>query len=124
MALAAKPTDRESPATSTALCCSSLTTAWKRHVELPHPIEYRGRVVPLEFTASAGSPSLGCGWKGSLGLSNGGDEYETFDKAYPNLLCVLNDFGSFVGYLGVTVAAGAIAGMASVSAWSPTASAS
>ncbi|OZG29299.1 hypothetical protein BH683_010345 [Williamsia sp. 1138] len=32
-----------------------LTTAWKRHVAPPHPIEYRGQVVPLEFTASAGA---------------------------------------------------------------------
>lgn len=89
-----------------------LAAAWKRHVEPRTPTSTAARVVPLGFTASAGALSLGYGWKGAMGLYNGGNEDETFDKAGLYVLYVLNDFGSFIGYLGVTVAAGAIAWMA------------
>ncbi|WP_207840925.1 hypothetical protein [Williamsia soli] len=89
-----------------------LAASWKRHVEPRTPSSTAARVVPLGFTASAGALSLGYGWKGAMGLYNGGNEDETFDKAGLYVLYVLNDFGSFIGYLGVTVAAGAIAWMA------------
>lgn len=89
-----------------------LAAAWKRHVEPRTPSSTAARVVPLGFTASAGALSLGYGWKGAMGLYNGGSEDEAFDKSGLYVLYVLNDFGSFIGYLGVTVAAGAVAWMA------------
>jgi hypothetical protein len=89
-----------------------LAAAWRRHVEPRTPSSTAARVVPLAFTASAGALSLGYGWKGAMALYNGGNEDGAFDKDGLYVLFVLNDFGSFIGYLGVTVAAGAIAWMA------------
>jgi hypothetical protein len=69
-------------------------------------------VVPLGLTAAAGALSLGYGWKGALGLYNGGSEDGSFDRQGLYVLFMLNDFDSFIGYLGVSVAAGAIGWMA------------
>ncbi|MET0953787.1 MAG: hypothetical protein ABWX57_10885 [Aeromicrobium sp.] len=89
-----------------------LAAAWRRHVEPRALASTAARVVPLGLTAAAGALSLGYGWKGALGLYNGGSEDAAFDKAGLYVLFVLNDFGSFIGYLGVSVAAGAVAWMA------------
>ncbi|EFQ83569.1 hypothetical protein HMPREF0063_11232 [Aeromicrobium marinum DSM 15272] len=89
-----------------------LAAAWRRHVEPRALTSTAARVVPLGLTAAAGALSLGYGWKGALGLYNGGSEDGSFDRDGLYVLFVLNDFGSFIGYLGVSVAAGAVAWMA------------
>lgn len=88
-----------------------LAAAWRRHVEPRALASTAARVVPLGLTAAAGALSLGYGWRGALGLYNGGNEDGTFDQAGLYVLYVLNDFGAYIGFLGVTVAAGAVAWM-------------
>ncbi|WP_332662990.1 hypothetical protein [Aeromicrobium sp.] len=89
-----------------------LAAAWRRHVEPRALTSTAARVVPLGLTAAAGALSLGYGWKGAMAIYNGGNEDGAFDKTGLYVLFVLNDFGSFIGYLGVSVAAGAVAWMA------------
>jgi hypothetical protein len=89
-----------------------LAAAWRRYVEPRTLASTASRVVPLGLTAAAGALSLGYGWKGALGLYNGGNEDGSFDKEGLYVMFILNDFGSFIGYLGVSVAAGAVAWMA------------
>lgn len=90
-----------------------LAAAWRRHVEPRAVASTAARIVPLGFTAAAGALSLGYGWKGALGLYHpDGTEPGSFDETGLYVLYVLNDFGSYIGYLGVSVAAGAVAWMA------------
>lgn len=89
-----------------------LAAAWRRHVEPKALRSTAARVVPLGLTAAAGALSLGYGWRGAMGLYNGGNEDGAFDTAGLYVLFVLNDFGAYLGYLGVTVAAVAVAWMA------------
>nr|MCW2728028.1 hypothetical protein [Aeromicrobium sp.] len=89
-----------------------LAGAWRRHVEPRALASTAARVVPLGLTAAAGALSLGYGWRGAMGLYNGGSEDGAFDQAGLYVLFVLNDFGAYIGYLGVSVAAGAVAWMA------------
>jgi hypothetical protein len=87
-----------------------LAASWRRHVE-PRALESTAaRVVPLGLTAAAGALSLGYGWRGALGLYTGNEE-GAFDKTGLYVLFVLNDFGAYIGFLGVTVAAGAVVWM-------------
>ncbi|WP_232677452.1 hypothetical protein [Nocardioides sp. R-C-SC26] len=87
-----------------------LAAAWRRHVEPRALASTAARVVPLGLTAAAGALSLGYGWRGALGLYLGNEE-GAFDKQGLYVLYVLNDFGAYIGYLGVTVAAGAVVWM-------------
>ena len=89
-----------------------LAASWRRHVEPRALSSTAAHVVPLGLTAAAGALSLGYGWKGALGLYSGGANDGAFDEAGLYVYYVLNDFGSYIGYLGVTVAAGAVAWMA------------
>ena len=88
-----------------------LAAAWRRHVEPRALNSTAARVVPLGFTAAAGALALGYGWRGALGLYTG-NEAGAFDKEGLYTLFVLNDFGAYIGWLGVTIAAGAIVWMA------------
>lgn len=89
-----------------------LAAAWRRRVEPRLPGSTAAHVVPHALTASAGALTLGYAWKGSLALYlPGGVEAGGFDAAGLYTMFVLNDFGSFIGWLGVVVAAGAIAWM-------------
>ena len=88
-----------------------LAAAWRRHVEPRALNSTAARVVPLGFTAAAGALGLGYGWRGALGLYLGNEE-GSFDKEGLYTLYVLNDFGAYIGWLGVTIAAGAIVWMA------------
>lgn len=89
-----------------------LAAAWRRHVEPRALASTAARVVPLGLTAAAGALSLGYGWRGALGLyTSGGNEMGAFDKQGLYVLFVLNDFGAYIGYLGVTIAAGAVVWM-------------
>ncbi|GAA5145795.1 hypothetical protein GCM10023340_15710 [Nocardioides marinquilinus] len=87
-----------------------LAAAWRRHVEPRALASTAARVVPLGLTAAAGALALGYGWRGALGLYLG-NEGGAFDREGLYTLFVLNDFGAYIGYLGVTVAAGAVAWM-------------
>ncbi|WP_106397368.1 hypothetical protein [Actinocorallia populi] len=89
-----------------------LAAAWRRRVEPRLPGSTAAHLVPHALTASAGALTLGYAWKGSLALYlPGGVEAGGFDEAALYTMFVLNDFGSFIGWLGVIVAAGAIAWM-------------
>jgi hypothetical protein len=89
-----------------------LAAAWRRHVEPRAEQSTAARVVPLGLTAAAGALSLGYGWRGALGLYGpGGQEEGAFDKTGLYVYFVLNDFGAYIGFLGIIVAALAVAWM-------------
>jgi hypothetical protein len=88
-----------------------LAAAWRRHVEPRALTSTAARIVPLGLTAAAGALSLGYGWRGALGLYAGGNEDGAFDRTGLYVYFVLNDFGAYIGYLGVTIAAGAVVWM-------------
>jgi hypothetical protein len=101
-----------------------LAAAWRRHVEPRVAGSTAARVVSNGILLSAAALTLGYGWKGSLAVYlPGGINGKTggFDREGLYMTYILNDFGSFTGWLGVTVAAGAIAWMAfrerTVSRW-------
>ena len=78
--------------------------------------------MPLGLVASAAGLTYGYGWKGALGnYMPGRHGGRLFDDQGLYVYFMLNDFGSFIGWLGVVVAAGAIAWMAlrerTVSRW-------
>jgi hypothetical protein len=95
---------------------------WRRRVERRVPGSTAAHVVPLGLVASAAGLTYGFGWKGALGnYIPGGMEDDLFDDQGLYVYFMLNDFGSFIGWLGVVVAAGAIAWMSfrerTVSRW-------
>ena len=101
-----------------------LAAAWRRHVEPRVASSTAARVVSNGVLLSAAALALGYGWKGSLAIYlQGGINGETggFDREGLYMTYVLNDFGSYIGWLGVVIAAGAIAWMAfrerTVSRW-------
>ena len=99
-----------------------LAAAWRRHVEPRVSSSTAARVVSNGVLLSAAALTLGYGWKGALAVYlPGGMDEGAFDKEGLYVLYMLNDFGSYIGWLGVTVAFGAIAWMAfrdrTVSRW-------
>ena len=99
-----------------------LAAAWRRHVEPRVANSTAARVVSNGFLLSAAALTLGYGWKGAMAVYlPGGMDAGMFDKEGLYVLYMLNDFGSFIGWLGVTIAFGAIAWMAfrdrTVSRW-------
>jgi len=99
-----------------------LAANWRRRVEARVPNSTAAHLVPIGLVASAAGLTYGYGWKGALGLYlPGGLEEGSFDDQGLYVYLLLNDFGSFIGWLGVVVAAGAIAWMAlrerTVSRW-------
>jgi len=85
---------------------------WRRRVEPRVPGSTAAHLVPLGLVASAAGLAYGYGWKGSLGnYLPGGAEEGLYDDQGLYVLYLLNDFGSFIGWLGVIVAAGAVAWM-------------
>ena len=99
-----------------------LASAWRRHVEPRVASSTAARVVSNGVLISAAALTLGYGWKGAMAVYlPGGMDEGMFDKEGLYVLYMLNDFGSFIGWLGVTIAAGAIAWMAfrdrTVSRW-------
>jgi hypothetical protein len=109
------------------LCVAALlvlAAQWRRFVEPRVPASTAARVVSGGLTAAAGALALGYGWKGMFAVYlPGGINGESggFDRAGLYTMYILNDFGAFIGWLGVTVAAGAVAWMAfrerTVSRW-------
>jgi len=95
---------------------------WRRRVEGRVPGSTAAHVVPLGLVTSAAGLTYGYGWKGALGnYMPGGPEAGSFDDQGLYVYYVLNDFGTFIGWLGVVVAAGAVAWMSlrerTVSRW-------
>lgn len=89
-----------------------LAASWRRHVEPRLTASTAAHVVPLGLLASAAGLTYGYGWKGALGLyMPGGLEEGSYDTQGLYVYFLLNDFGSFIGWLGVVVAAGAVAWM-------------
>lgn len=85
---------------------------WRRRVERRVPGSTAAHLVPLGLVASAAGLTYGYGWKGALGnYIPGGGEEGYYDAAGLYVYYLLNDFGSFIGWLGVVVAAGAVAWM-------------
>jgi hypothetical protein len=89
-----------------------LAATWRRRVEPLLPDSTAAHLVPLGLVSSAAGLTYGYGWKGALGnYLPGSFEPTAFDDTGLYVYYVLNDFGSFIGWLGVVVAAGAIAWM-------------
>ena len=89
-----------------------LAATWRRRVEPMLPGSTAAHLVPLGLVSSAAGLTYGYGWKGALGnYLPGSFEPTAFDDAGLYVYYVLNDFGSFIGWLGVVIAAGAIAVM-------------
>ena len=89
-----------------------LAATWRRRVEPQLPDSTAAHLVPLGLVSSAAGLTYGYGWKGALG-NYLPDSFEptAFDDTGLYVYYVLNDFGSFIGWLGVVVVAGAIAVM-------------
>jgi hypothetical protein len=86
---------------------------WRRRVEPRVPGSTAAHLVPLGFVASAAGLTYGYGWKGALGnYMPGGFEDTLYDDQGLYVYYLLNDFGAYIGWLGVVVAAGAVAWMA------------
>jgi hypothetical protein len=83
--------------------------AWRTRVARAVPDSIAARVVADGLTAASGALALGYGWKLAMALylphgANAGQ----FDRNGLWVYYVLNDFGPFIGWLGVAVAAGAM----------------
>jgi hypothetical protein len=79
---------------------------WRRHIEPRLSGSTAAHLVPLGLVASAAGLTYGYGWKGALGnYMPGGMEDKLFDTNGLYVYYVLSDFGTFIGWLGVIVAA-------------------
>jgi hypothetical protein len=89
-----------------------LAAGWRGSVERRLPDSLAARVVTHGFVASAGALMLGYGWKGALALYlPDGNEPGSFDDTGLYVYYMLNDFGAYIGWLGVVIGAGAMAWM-------------
>ncbi|WP_411150478.1 hypothetical protein [Streptomyces sp. A30] len=99
-----------------------LAAAWRRQVEPRVPGSTAAHVVSGALTASAAGLTYGYGWKGALAIYlPAGMNGKSFGDEGLFVYFMLNDFGGYIGWLGVVVAAGAIAWMSlrerTVSRW-------
>jgi hypothetical protein len=82
---------------------------WRRLIEPRVPGSTAAHLVPLGLVASAAGLTYGYGWKGALGdYMPGGMDHGQFDTQGLYVYYLLNDFGAYIGWLGVVVAAGAV----------------
>jgi hypothetical protein len=89
-----------------------LAACWRKHIEPHAPDSIAARTVTQALTAAAGALSLGYGWKGATAIYHAdGMDAGTYDEMGLFVYYILNDFGSYIGWFGVTVAAGAVAWM-------------
>jgi hypothetical protein len=85
---------------------------WRGTVERKLPHSNAARIVTQALTAAAGALMLGYGWKGASAIYHAqGMDAGTYDEMGLYIYYILNDFGSYIGWFGVTVAAGAVAWM-------------
>lgn len=90
----------------------ALAAKWRGTVEAKAPHSTAARIVTQALTAAAGALSLGYGWKGATAIYHAdGMDAGTYDEMGLYVYYILNDFGSYIGWFGVTVAAGAVAWM-------------
>jgi hypothetical protein len=99
-----------------------LAAQWRRRVEPRVPGSTAAHLVPLGLVAAAAGLTYGYAWKGALGnYMPGGWESGSFDDQGLYVYYLLSDFGAWIGWAGVVVAAGAVAWMAlrerTVSRW-------
>ena len=96
-----------------------LAASWRRHVEARAAHSTAARVVTHGLLAGAGALALGYGYKGMLAIYlPGGINAEAFDREALYMMYVLNDFGSFIGWFGVTWPPGRSPGCRCASDWS------
>jgi hypothetical protein len=89
-----------------------LAARWRGTVEPQVPESNAARTVTQGLTAAAGALMLGYGWKGATAIYHAdGMDHGTYDDMGLYIYYILNDFGSYIGWFGVTVAAGAVAWM-------------
>lgn len=89
-----------------------LAAIWRGAVERKLPESVAARVVSGGLTAAAGALSLGYGWKGAMSIYHpDGNEADTYDQMGLYMYYILNDFGSWIGWTSVSVAAGAFVWM-------------
>jgi hypothetical protein len=87
-----------------------LAAAWRRSVETRYADSVAARVVANGLVAAAGALMLGYGFKGAMAVYlPGGSDEGGYGPDGLFVYYMLNDFGSFIGWVGVTVAAGAVA---------------
>jgi hypothetical protein len=96
----------------TVACLLVLSACWRTAVHRTAPGDAGARVVADGLTASAAGLTLGYGWKLAMALYlPGGLNQHQFAREGLFFYYMLNDFGAYLGWLGVTVAAGAVAWM-------------
>ena len=89
-----------------------MAAQWRRRVEPRVPGSTAAFLMPLGLVSSAAGLAYGYGWKGALGLYlPDGPEAGSFDSNGLYVYYLLCDFGAWIGWLGVVIAAGAIAWM-------------
>jgi len=85
---------------------------WRGVVEPKTPRSLASRMVTQSITAAAGALMLGYGWKGASAIYHAdGMDHGTYDDMGLYIYYILNDFGSYIGWFGVTVVAGAFVWM-------------
>lgn len=90
-----------------------LAGLWRARVEPRIPSSAAAKTVGHGFLAAAGALALGYGFKGMFAVYlPGGLNEGDFDREALYTMYVLNDFGSFIGWIGVAVSAGAMAWLA------------
>lgn len=91
-------------------CLLVLSACWRTAANRVAPGAAAVRVVADGLTASAAGLSLGYGWKLAMAVYlPGGLNQHGFGKEGMFFYYMLNDFGGYLGWLGVVVAAGAVA---------------
>jgi hypothetical protein len=94
----------------TVACLLVLSGCWRTAAHRVAPSSAAARVVADGVAASAAALTLGYGWKLAMALYlPGGLNQHDFGKEGMYVYYMLNDFGTFLGWLGVVVAAGAVA---------------
>lgn len=98
------------------LCVAALivfAAIWHRRVAQRWSWSVGAAVVTYGLVASAGTLTLAYGWKASLGnYLHGAAEQGAYDDTGLYTLYMVHDFGPYIGWLGVLVAAGGLAWMA------------
>ena len=91
-------------------CLVILAACWRTNVSRFLPGSAPARIVGDGFALSAAALSLGYGWKLAMALYlPGGINEKNFDDQGRFVYYMLNDFGPFIGWLGVVIASGAVA---------------
>ena len=94
-------------------CLLVLAAQWRRKVEARFDWSAAAPVVTFGLVSSAAVLTLAYGWLGALSrYLPGAPEESSYDEQGRFVYFMLGDFSPYIGWLGVLVAAGAIAWMA------------